>query len=809
MITDEGESYRDVLPSGFELHWYELKSILGRGAFGVTYLAQDKNLDQLVAIKEYFPNEFSMRESGCTVHPTTNKNREMYEWGLSRFIREARTLAKFKHPNIVRVLSVFENNNTAYMVMEYEHGKELSRLFKEKEHFTEQELLDIFLPVVEGLKLVHDSGFIHRDIKPSNIYIRADNSPVLIDFGSARQVAGAPTRVLTSLITYGYAPFEQYNESEDKQGPWTDIYALGASLFFGLTDKLPIEPLARGSSMLSTGIDPYQPLSVTLEGKYSASFLRSIDHALSFHVHERPQDVVVWANMLRGQRSVPELPAARLESVLKARAQDATVIHVRKLVAPSTCPPTHTTSQPTTHTENTRLIPTLFVVGIALAAGAALLLMPGMQDPEKDRLTAQEQQATAKIEMLLTQVDQAYRSGNYIEPEDHNALQLYLQLLALEPTHEQANIGIEKIIQRFSNSVQNDLAEGYFDTAEKNLQRLLAARPDSKKLIKLQSELKVAQIVHTRQIQLLAQADQYLEQNSLLSPIGNNALSTLRRVLEFNPDNKGAIQRIDTIAAHYVTQANKQIIAGKFSAAHKSIRNIKLVDDNHPEITPLTNLLAGAREENKQQQLAGSLWLAKEAIKENRLLYPPQKNALYLYQKALTLDAENTTAKKGIERVKTRLKIELDGYLENREYSQAESLLASIEKNLPGSTFAKSVRAEWNNKSPVPESEIQTIERVIGHFKQAFESHNRHALSQMSEPPSTRKGFIDQLFSNYRSFKLKISNIRFISKKNAGQADIKITQLINMQGLPVQPGAWSQFEINIKKNSAGQWKIYW
>lgn len=810
MITDEGESYRDVLPSGFELHWYELKSILGRGAFGVTYLAQDKNLDQLVAIKEYFPNEFSMRDSGCTVHPTTSKNKEMYEWGLSRFIREARTLAKFKHPNIVRVLSVFENNNTAYMVMEYEHGKELSRLFKEKAHFTEQELLDIFLPVVEGLKLVHDAGFIHRDIKPSNIYIRADNSPVLIDFGSARQVAGAPTRVLTSLITYGYAPFEQYNESEDKQGPWTDIYALGASLFFGLTNKLPIEPLARGSSMLSTGIDPYQPLSVTLEGRYSASFLRTIDHALSFHAHERPQDVITWASMLRGEREVPELPAARLESVHKANAQDATVIRDRKPGIPSTYPPAHnTTSQPTTRTPNTRGLSTLLVIGIALAAGAALLLMPGMQDPEKDQLAAQEQQAAAKIEMLLTQAEQAYRSGDYIEPEEHNALQLYLQLLALEPAHEQANIGIENIIQRFSDSVQNSLAAGYFDAAEKDLQRLLVAKPNSKKLLKLQSDLKAAQAAHTQQLQLLAQADQYLEQNSLLSPIGNNALSTLRRVLELSPNNKGAIQRIETIAAHYVTQANKQITAGKFSAAHKSIRNIKLVDDSHPEITPLSNLLAGARKENKQQQLAGSLWLAKEAIKENRLLYPPQKNALYLYQKALALDSENTTAKKGIERVKTRLKIELDGYWENREYSQAESLLASIEKSLPGSAFAKSIRAQWNDKSPAPESEIQTIERMIGHFKQAFDSHNRHALSQMSEPPSTRKDFIDQLFSNYRSFQLKISNIRFIGKKNTGQADIEIRQLINRQGLPVQPGAWSQFEINIKKNSAGQWKIYW
>jgi len=152
--------------------------------------------------------------------------------------------------------------------------------------------------------MVHDAGFIHRDIKPSNIYIREDGSPVLIDFGSARQVSGAPTRALTSLVTYGYAPFEQYNESEEKQGPWTDIYALGASLFFGLRHELPIESLTRGSSMLSTGIDSYKPLSVTLAGQYSASFLLAVDHALLFHANERPQDVLVWADMLSGKKTL-------------------------------------------------------------------------------------------------------------------------------------------------------------------------------------------------------------------------------------------------------------------------------------------------------------------------------------------------------------------------------------------------------------------------------------------------------------------------------------------------------------------------
>ena len=129
---------RDILPKGYTFHWYEIVSVLGRGAFGVTYLAKDKNLDRLVAVKEYFPIDFATRETGYTVHPTQGEHRDLYQWGLDRFIKEARTLAKFKHTSIVQVLSVFEHNNTAYMIMEYEQGSDLSRIFKSSQHQSQQ-----------------------------------------------------------------------------------------------------------------------------------------------------------------------------------------------------------------------------------------------------------------------------------------------------------------------------------------------------------------------------------------------------------------------------------------------------------------------------------------------------------------------------------------------------------------------------------------------------------------------------------------------------------------------------------------------
>jgi len=833
-MTDNQEVYRDVLPEGFDLHWYEVQSVLGRGAFGVTYLALDKNLDQLVAIKEYFPNDFSARESGYTVHPTTGKSREMYEWGLDRFIREARILAKFKHANIVRVLSVFEHNNTAYMVMEYEQGEELSRLFKRKEEFTEQEMLDIFLPVLDGLKLVHDAGFIHRDIKPSNIYIREDGSPVLIDFGAARQVSGAPTRALTSLVTYGYAPFEQYNESEEKQGPWTDIYALGASLFSGLTGKLPIDALARGSGMLSTGIDPYEPLSVMLEGKYSPSFLRAIDRALLFHANERPQDVMVWADMLAGKIEVQELPPAMRITPPQEEDPNATVVltkqpSVQYEVTPETgretgvekplaeprsqAMPQSVKPQLARPRPNIRLISSMLIVAVIIITATVLL----MQGPEEVEMPAPspppviEQVVDPIVDqtsLLLTQAEQARQAGKDIEPEGNNALQLYLQVLALEPSHQQANSAIEEIIDRYSDGIHSDLAEGYLDKADKNLQLLLAARPDSEKLLKLQAQLKTARSVQTSLDLLLSQADDYRKQNSLLSPRGKNVLSTLRKVLELDPDNKAAMKRIETLASHYVGLSEKEIAAGDFLAANENISNVKLIDADHPALPQLRSKLA-ALKIKRQQQLNTLLSQAREALDANRVLAPPEKNALYLYQQALRIERRNAKAKKGIEEVKVRLKARFDGYLKLQKYSAAESLVKAVEKAMPRSSFARTMRTEWEKNNPSIKSGIQIVEEMMGVFKQALESRNQRALTEMSEFLPNRKAFVDQLFKNYRSFKLQISNVRFIGKEKKGVVDVKITDLVNIQGLPVQPGAWSQFVIEIRKNREGQWKVFW
>ena len=293
------QKYRNALPPGARVGSYSIEKILGQGGFGITYLARDEKLERYVAVKEYFPTEFSRRESDGMVYPQSEDDEQVYAWGMERFLDEGKTLAKFKHPNIVRVIDYLEENNTAYILMEYEHGKDLHTILKEKKALSGEEILKIFLPLLDGLSLVHRAGFIHRDIKPANIFIREDGSPVLIDFGSARQGLATKTRTLTTLVSPGYAPFEQYNsDGPGKQGPWTDIYALGASMYKSLFGRSPLDAVSRAEERVAGRDDPFMKASAMDDGHYPVRILEAIDKALAFLPEERPQSIEDWMSLM-------------------------------------------------------------------------------------------------------------------------------------------------------------------------------------------------------------------------------------------------------------------------------------------------------------------------------------------------------------------------------------------------------------------------------------------------------------------------------------------------------------------------------
>jgi serine/threonine protein kinase len=230
--------------------------------------------------------------------PITTELQHDYQWGLERFILEARTLAKFSHPHIVRVNRYFEANGTGYMVMDYEKGESLNQMLKRGLQPDEARLKSILMPLLDGLEAVHATGFLHRDIKPSNIFVRESGSPVLIDFGAARHAIGGVTKSLTSVLTPGYAPLEQYS-SNGHQGPWSDIYAMAGVLYRALVNDNPPDAVSRMKG------DTLPGKLALARGRVSEPFLRAIEWALALDEKQRPQSIPDWKRALQGQAAAP------------------------------------------------------------------------------------------------------------------------------------------------------------------------------------------------------------------------------------------------------------------------------------------------------------------------------------------------------------------------------------------------------------------------------------------------------------------------------------------------------------------------
>ncbi len=286
------ESFSHALPLNYLIGSYKIEGYLGEGGFGITYLARHSRLQDLVAIKEYFPSEFSSRESNSTVIPKSQAQ-ETYAWGLERFLDEAKTLIQFKHPNIITVRDYFEMNHTGYIVMDYEVGRTFKGWLKELFAITgdtpsEQQLLDIIIPILDALTTLHNAKYLHRDIKPDNIYVRSNGTSVLIDFGASRQALGDKSKSLSTILSPGYAPKEQYS-SRGNFGPWTDLYALSATLYYAITGHKPPSSTDRGDARDEGLADPLDPAQEICKDKYSEDFLQAIDAGLAYLPKDRPQ----------------------------------------------------------------------------------------------------------------------------------------------------------------------------------------------------------------------------------------------------------------------------------------------------------------------------------------------------------------------------------------------------------------------------------------------------------------------------------------------------------------------------------------
>ena len=309
-MSDES-THAQALPSGTVLGRYYIDSVLGSGGFGITYKAWMEEGETWVAIKENFPGAVAWRDVAGGVYEVRPRNAgpEMSEAlaaSLVSFRREGDTLSGFSHPGVVPVVEHFAALGTAYLVMPYIHGVSFDDLIAnrfETKPFAERELRGMLHRVLEGLGYIHEHGFLHRDVKPHNLLISKEGVPILIDFGSARQDIGFRTQ--TRMESAGYTPFELM-QSKGNSGPWSDLYALGASLHKAIVKMAPPPSTDRVFE------DAYQPLASRpdLVGRFCGLFLETVDCALAFDIGGRWQSAAQWLEALR-QLPPPEADPPR------------------------------------------------------------------------------------------------------------------------------------------------------------------------------------------------------------------------------------------------------------------------------------------------------------------------------------------------------------------------------------------------------------------------------------------------------------------------------------------------------------------
>lgn len=298
-------SSSSALPNGTRLsEEFEIVGLVGQGGFGIVYLADDHSLQRRVAVKEYMPAALAMRGDDASVVLKSERDADTFKIGLRSFVNEARLLAQFDHPALLKVYRFWEAHGTAYMAMPYYAGQTLKQTIETRGKAPDEVWIHkVLLPVMDALELLHRENCFHRDVAPDNIMLLADDRPVLLDFGAARRVIGDMTQALTVILKPGYAPIEQYAEMPGvKQGAWTDVYALAAVVYWMITGHTPPPAVGR---MLS---DSYEPLVQLAKGRYSERFLLGIDRCLSVKGEDRPQNMAEMRELLGFSGQSLELP---------------------------------------------------------------------------------------------------------------------------------------------------------------------------------------------------------------------------------------------------------------------------------------------------------------------------------------------------------------------------------------------------------------------------------------------------------------------------------------------------------------------
>ena len=415
----------DVLPPGTRFGEFEILRVLGVGGFGIVYLAMDHSLQREVALKEYMPAALAVRGDGPQITIRSGAHSETYAIGLRSFVNEARLLARFDHPSLVKVYRFWEDNATAYMVMPYLQGRTLRDRRRELGSAPDETWLRGLLdPLLGAIEVMHREGVYHRDIAPDNILLPPGAPPVLLDFGAARRVISDRTQTLTAILKPSYAPIEQYADmTQLRQGPWTDLYAVGAVLHFALLGTPPPPATARALE------DGLVPLAQRHFPGVSQRFLLAIDWALAVRPADRPQSVEAMRAALDGRSPVPAGVLQRAAMVRTPPAADGaaydTTLH---LGHPGTLP----TQADTAHQATMPMQPTLpMQPTVPMSAMAATQPMLPMRPMGPTRPIAAPTPTMPPDEVMVTPLaaSAAVGAGQWSQP----AAQVDAQVAAAAP----------------------------------------------------------------------------------------------------------------------------------------------------------------------------------------------------------------------------------------------------------------------------------------------------------------------------------------------------------------------------------------
>jgi len=624
------EEMRHALQKGYEIEGYRIEKVLGAGGFGVTYLAHEISINRKVAIKEYLPSGIAARgRDDVSVHPLSSGDRDNFNWGLERFRQEAKTLVTFRHPNIVSVYRYFEANGTAFLVMAYEEGESLAKILERGATLSESEILEILGPLLSGLEHVHKAGFLHRDIKPGNIYIRRDGSPVLLDFGAARQAMGGRSQSLTSIVSAGYAPFEQYT-TRGNQGAWTDIYAFGGVLYRAVTGERPPDAPDRIRN------DPYVSAKQLAGGKYSDTLLTAIDAALEVDEDKRPQSVAAWRAMLEGaQPAAPPFAsyagATTLGQTIAAgpgpSMQRPTGRPTAGMSSPTMPPPNagaNSGAQTYGEPRKSRMGLALAVIvgGLVLLGGAGAGAYFYFDSASQAETAALIDKARAAINTGA--LDEAERMIGDAEKrkKDHPELAgLKERLKSARDAQAVQRREADALIAQARTAIQ----ARNFTLAEQLIERAARALPSHPDLAAIRETLRAARDSATKDQQVRRLADQvrqairarnYDEAQRLIDEIVKTApdhaeIAVLRTELQSARDGVAKEEQVRRL----LIQAREAIRAKKFDDAQRLIEEAAKLVPNHADLDAVRRELAAARGTgNDSATLDRLLDEAREAI---------------------------------------------------------------------------------------------------------------------------------------------------------------------------------------------------